>query len=222
MSRRWHRRLYSRPARPSRHRSRDEDRRHEAIIRLGNPAGKLFASRCVRSVTSQPRAWPSLVVDLAPPHRPQAHQQPTGVIHEQSASGSPSAKVYCLEASLGQAQDLGDIAAGRRRIVPLTGGTLKGPEITGKLLPGTGADWQIVLPDSTAFGDIRRQASSTRPISSAEPEPCGRSHVERHRRGSTHHHGSYARRPWVITARAYGHPPRRNRSSGQPRDAPSA
>jgi hypothetical protein len=39
--------------------------------------------------------------------------------------------------------------------VPLTGGTFAGPEINGKLLPGASADWQIVLPDGTALGDIR-------------------------------------------------------------------
>lgn len=64
-------------------------------------------------------------------------------------------KVYRLEASLGQPLDLGEIAQGHRRIVPLTGGTFTGPEISGKLLPGASADWQIVLPDGTALGDIR-------------------------------------------------------------------
>jgi len=49
----------------------------------------------------------------------------------------------------------GDIAQGRRRIVPLTGGTFAGPELNGRLLPGSSADWQIVLPDGTALGDIR-------------------------------------------------------------------
>jgi hypothetical protein len=64
-------------------------------------------------------------------------------------------KVYRLEATLAEPVDLGDIAQGHRRIVPLTGGTFTGPEISGKLLPGASADWQIVLPDGTALGDIR-------------------------------------------------------------------
>jgi len=63
--------------------------------------------------------------------------------------------VYRLEATLGQPLDLGDIAQGCRRIVPLTGGTFSGPEIAGKLLPGASADWQIILADGTALGDIR-------------------------------------------------------------------
>ena len=64
-------------------------------------------------------------------------------------------RVYRLEATVGEPLDLGDIAQGRRRIVPLTGGTFTGPELNGKLLPGSSADWQIVLPDGTALGDIR-------------------------------------------------------------------
>ncbi len=64
-------------------------------------------------------------------------------------------QVYRLEATLGPPLDLGDVAQGRRRILPLTGGTFTGPEIHGALLPGASADWQIVLPDGTALGDVR-------------------------------------------------------------------
>ncbi len=64
-------------------------------------------------------------------------------------------KVYRLEATLARPLDLGDTARGRRRIVPLTGGAFTGPEISGKLLPGASADWQILLADGTALGDIR-------------------------------------------------------------------
>jgi hypothetical protein len=63
--------------------------------------------------------------------------------------------VYRLEATLGTPLDLGDGAQGRRRIVPLTGGTFSGPEISGALVPGASADWQTVLVDGTALGDIR-------------------------------------------------------------------
>jgi hypothetical protein len=64
-------------------------------------------------------------------------------------------RIYRLEATLGQPLDLGDVSQGHRRIVPQTGGTFTGPELNGKLLPGASADWQIVLPDGTALGDIR-------------------------------------------------------------------
>jgi muconolactone delta-isomerase len=64
-------------------------------------------------------------------------------------------RVYRLEATLGEPLDLGERPHGRRRIVPLTGGTFTGGELRGKLLPGASADWQTVLPDGTALGDIR-------------------------------------------------------------------
>jgi hypothetical protein len=64
-------------------------------------------------------------------------------------------RVYRLEATLGEPLELGDLAQGRRRIVPLTGGTFVGPELNGKLLPGSSADWQTILADGTALGDIR-------------------------------------------------------------------
>jgi hypothetical protein len=64
-------------------------------------------------------------------------------------------RVYRLEATLGQPLDLGGRPQGHRRIVPLTGGTFTGPELRGKLLAGASADWQTVLPDGTALGDIR-------------------------------------------------------------------
>jgi muconolactone delta-isomerase len=63
--------------------------------------------------------------------------------------------VYRLEATVGEPVDLGDSAQGHRRIVPLTGGTFTGATINGKLLPGASADWQTVLTDGTALGDIR-------------------------------------------------------------------
>jgi hypothetical protein len=63
--------------------------------------------------------------------------------------------IYRLEAAVGDPQDLGEISAGHRRIVPLTGGTFSGPELRGTLLPGASADWQIILSDGTTFGDVR-------------------------------------------------------------------
>ena len=63
--------------------------------------------------------------------------------------------VYRLEAVLGEPLDLGEVSKGHRRIVPQISGTFEGPDLKGKLLPGVSADWQIVLPDGTALGDIR-------------------------------------------------------------------
>ena len=64
-------------------------------------------------------------------------------------------RIYRLEAVLGEPVDVGDVSAGRRRIVPWTGGTFSGPELNGKVVPGASADWQIALADGTALGDIR-------------------------------------------------------------------
>jgi muconolactone delta-isomerase len=63
--------------------------------------------------------------------------------------------VFRLEAALGQPLDLGDTDHGHRRIVPLTGGTFTGPELSGKLLPGASADWQTIMPDGTTRVDVR-------------------------------------------------------------------
>lgn len=64
-------------------------------------------------------------------------------------------QVYRLEATLAPPLELGETAQGQRRIVPLTGGTFSGPQMSGRLLPGASADWQIILPDGTTLGDIR-------------------------------------------------------------------
>jgi hypothetical protein len=64
-------------------------------------------------------------------------------------------QAYRLEATLAPPLELGETAQGRRRIVPLTGGTFSGPQMSGRLLPGASADWQTILPDGTALGDIR-------------------------------------------------------------------
>jgi hypothetical protein len=63
--------------------------------------------------------------------------------------------VYRLDAVLGEPLELGEVSQGRRRIVPQIGGTFEGPDMKGTLLPGVSTDWQILLPDGTALGDVR-------------------------------------------------------------------
>ncbi len=51
-------------------------------------------------------------------------------------------------------QSLGLNSRGRRRIIPITGGVLSGPQLRGRVLPG-GADFQIVVSDTCADLDAR-------------------------------------------------------------------
>lgn len=41
---------------------------------------------------------------------------------------------------------LGQTPLGKRRMIPITGGTFEGPRIRGEVVPG-GADWQTLRPD---------------------------------------------------------------------------
>jgi Protein of unknown function (DUF3237) len=61
---------------------------------------------------------------------------------------------FAAKVSVDPAIEFGDIAKGRRRIVPITGGDFSGPNLHGKVLPG-GADWQIVRGDDVAELEAR-------------------------------------------------------------------
>ena len=51
-----------------------------------------------------------------------------------------------LHVQVGPPMELGDVPGGRRRIIPILGGTFEGPNIRGRVLNG-GADWQMVRAD---------------------------------------------------------------------------
>ena len=57
--------------------------------------------------------------------------------------------VFAADVSTLPALEAGTMPGGRRRIIPITGGTVKGPRLTGIVVPG-GADWQLVQPDGQA------------------------------------------------------------------------
>ena len=62
---------------------------------------------------------------------------------------------FCdLEIRLGAPLEVGASLRGRRRIIPITGGTVSGPRLQGEVLPG-GADWQTVYADGTAQLEAR-------------------------------------------------------------------
>ena len=62
--------------------------------------------------------------------------------------------VMTLRVQVGTPLDVGQVPRGRRRVIPILGGTFEGPTIRGKVLPG-GADWQIVRADGLAELDTR-------------------------------------------------------------------
>ncbi len=57
--------------------------------------------------------------------------------------------VFQVRASVAKAVDTGPAMDIRRRMIPITGGTVAGPRLNGRVLPG-GADWQVITPDGTA------------------------------------------------------------------------
>jgi len=69
--------------------------------------------------------------------------------------------VYRLRAELAPPLDLGDTPNGHRRVIAYSGGRFDGPELSGELIPGGGADWQIVRPSGSAVADIRYTLRTT-------------------------------------------------------------
>jgi hypothetical protein len=63
--------------------------------------------------------------------------------------------VYRLQAELAAPLDVGETPSGHRRVIAYTGGHFEGPDMSGELVPGGGADWQTVRPDGAAVADIR-------------------------------------------------------------------
>ena len=54
--------------------------------------------------------------------------------------------IFTIHSPLGGIQKLGHTPYGERRIINILGGTVEGPKLKGKVLPG-GADWQVVRAD---------------------------------------------------------------------------
>ena len=68
---------------------------------------------------------------------------------------TPQLKFVCqLEVQLAPIKEMGTGRAGQRRIIPITGGSVSGPKISGKIL-NLGADWQTIFPDGVAELDTR-------------------------------------------------------------------
>jgi Protein of unknown function (DUF3237) len=83
----------------------------------------------------------------------------TGVAAKQATrpvSPPPPTLTYAmtLRVQVGNPTEFGEVPRGRRRVIPILGGTFEGPNIRGKVVPG-GADWQIVRADGLAELDTR-------------------------------------------------------------------
>ena len=63
-------------------------------------------------------------------------------------------QVLELFVSCEQPTPLGRVKGGNGLMIPITGGTVKGPEFTGEVLPG-GADWAIRYEDGLTVVDAR-------------------------------------------------------------------
>ena len=61
--------------------------------------------------------------------------------------------VYEASGELEPPREIGKVVDGTRRIIPITsGGYVKGPRISGKLM-GNSADWQLTRPDGVTVAD---------------------------------------------------------------------
>jgi hypothetical protein len=66
----------------------------------------------------------------------------------------PPEFVAFLSVAVGPPLVVGPGPGGQRRIVPILGGTVAGPELAGEVLPG-GADFQLIRPDGVAEIEAR-------------------------------------------------------------------
>ena len=88
---------------------------------------------------------------------PQAQSSsPTQAAATAAAALAPPRLTLAMElrVKVGAPLEVGNVPQGRRRIIPIEGGTFEGPTVRGTVMPG-GADWQIVRADGLAELDTR-------------------------------------------------------------------
>ncbi|MFL1464306.1 DUF3237 domain-containing protein [Roseococcus sp. DSY-14] len=62
--------------------------------------------------------------------------------------------IALVEAEVAPPLLVGATPLGERRVIPITGGRVRGPELNGEVLPG-GADFQLIRPDGVAEIEAR-------------------------------------------------------------------
>src|SRR6185503_15267764 len=72
------------------------------------------------------------------------------------AAPAPPRLTFAFEmrARVGKPVEIGQVAHGRRRIVPIESGTVSGPLLNGTVTAG-GADWQVIQADGFTELDTR-------------------------------------------------------------------
>lgn len=74
---------------------------------------------------------------------------------ERTAPPPPAlAYAFTLEVTLAAPIEQGTVDGKRRRFIPITGGRVSGPRLSGTILPG-GGDWQAIGPDGLTELDAR-------------------------------------------------------------------
>lgn len=69
--------------------------------------------------------------------------------------GNPSLEfLYTVNATLGDRWPIGDMGFGNRVVIPITGGTFKGPKLSGTVT-NLGADWGVTDTKGVFFPDTR-------------------------------------------------------------------
>ncbi len=67
----------------------------------------------------------------------------------------PLVFAFELRATVADPVVIGQVPHGLRRIVAITGGTVRGPSLSGVVVPNSGADWQMIQPDGFSELDTR-------------------------------------------------------------------
>ena len=67
----------------------------------------------------------------------------------------PLVFAFELRAKVDNPVVIGQVPHGLRRIVAITGGTIRGPSMNGVVVPNSGADWQMIQPDGFSELDTR-------------------------------------------------------------------
>jgi Protein of unknown function (DUF3237) len=74
---------------------------------------------------------------------------------QQPPAPPPLVFAFELRATVADPVVVGQVPHGLRRIVAITGGTVRGPTMNGVVVPNSGADWQMIQPDGFSELDTR-------------------------------------------------------------------